>query len=433
MLQTPHWNTADWDKAKHKAEFQIQYSTLYVSWFLRWLIFGAITGIVCGLAGAAFHIGVDLATETRQSFNWLLFLLPFAGLLIVFSYHRAGLHHDPGTNLVLTSIQGQKHIPIRMAPLIFFGTILTHLCGGSSGRVGAALQIGGSIGEALGRTFRLHDSDIKIIIICGMSAVFATLFGTPVAAAVFTMEVISVGVIHYSAFVPSIISASIAYGITQHWDVTEAVFPTLLLPELSIFLMLKIILLAMVCGAVSILFCIVMHRSVELFTKLIPNDYIRVFSGGCAVIICTLLIGSDMYNGHGSDMLLLAMTGACPTFAFLIKIGFTALTLGTGFKGGEIAPALFVGATLGNVVAPILGIDPAIGAAVGMIALFCGVVNCPLAAIIFSVELFGSECLLLFCIACAVSYVFSGYYGLYSSQKIMYDKLHPQFINTHSH
>ena len=426
-------NTVDWKKTKDRAQFQVQYSTLYISWFLRWLIFGAITGTVCGLAGAAFHVGIDMATAARHSVHWLLFLLPFAGLLIVFAYHCAGLSHDPGTNLVLTSIQGQKHIPLKMAPLIFCGTILTHLCGGSSGRVGAALQIGGSIGEGLGHLFRLKDADIKIIIICGMSAVFATLFGTPVAAAVFTMEVISVGVIHYSAFVPSIVSASIAYGITQQWDVTEAVFPTLQVPELSVLLIVKIIILAMIGGAVSILFCVVMHRSVELFTKLIPNDYIRVFAGGCAVILCTLLAGTDIYNGHGSDMLLLAMTGSVPTFAFLIKIGFTALTLGTGFKGGEIAPALFVGAALGSTAAPVLGIDPAISAAICMIALFCGVVNCPLAAIIFSVELFGSECLLLFCIACAVSYVFSGYYGLYSSQKIMYDKLHPQFINTHSH
>lgn len=433
MSHMPDWHAPDWKTAKDKAQFQMRASGLYVSWFLRWLVYGSITGVVCGLAGALFHVGVDMATAARERVNWLLFLLPFAGLLIVFSYHRAGLRHDPGTNLVLKSIQGQKHIPIRMAPLIFCGTILTHLCGGSSGRVGAALQIGGSIGEGLGHVFRLRESDIKIIIICGMSAVFATLFGTPVAAAVFTMEVISVGVIHYSAFVPSIVSAAIAYGITQSWDVTEAVFPMLAAPEYSVFLILKIILLAMVCGAVSILFCVVMHRSVELFTRLIPNDYVRVFLGGCAVIVCTLLVGTDLYNGHGSDMLLLAMTGSVPTFAFLIKIGFTALTLGTGFKGGEIAPALFVGATLGSVVAPVLGISPAIGAAVGMIALFCGVVNCPLAAIIFSVELFGGDCLLLFCIACAVSYVFSGYYGLYSSQKIMYDKLHPQFINTHSH
>lgn len=427
-MSIPNWNTY-----KQKIKFQIQYSTLYISWFLRWLVFGTITGIVCGLVGATFHVGIDIATGLRQSYQWLLFLLPFAGLLIVFAYHRAGLPHDPGTNLVLSSIQGEKHIPLQMAPLIFFGTILTHLCGGSSGRVGAALQIGGSIGEGLGHLFRLKNTDIKIIIICGMSAVFATLFGTPVAATVFTMEVISIGVIHYSAFVPSIISASIAYGITKQWNVTEAAFPTLLAPEFTVTLILKIILLAMICGAVSILFCVSMHRSVAFFSHLFQNDYTRIFIGGCMIILCTLWIGTDTYNGHGSDMLLLAMTGQCPTFACLIKILFTAITLGTGFKGGEIAPALFVGATLGNVLAPLFQIEPALGAAIGMIALFCGVVNCPLAAIIFSVELFGSECLLLFCIACAVSYVFSGYYGLYNSQKIMYDKLHPQFINTHSH
>lgn len=419
--------------SKDKLKFQFQYSFLYVSWFLRWLLFGAVTGIICGLIGAAFHVGIDLVTDTRQNFNWLLFFLPFAGLLIVFIYHLAGIDHDPGTNLVLTSIHSQKHIPFQMAPLIFIGTLITHLCGGSSGRVGAALQIGGSIGEGLGRAFQLKDNDVKIIIICGMSAVFATLFGTPVAAAVFTMEVISVGIIHYSAFVPSIVSAAVAYGITQHWDVTEAVFPLLPATEFNIILIFKIILLAMLCGVVSIFFCIAVHSAVDFFKKYIPNDYLRIFIGGCLIIILTLISGTNIYNGHGSDMLVTAMLGGVPTFAFLLKILFTAVTLGTGFKGGEVAPALFVGATLGSTVAPLLGMEPMLGAAVGMISLFCGVVNCPLASIIFSIELFGSNCILLFCIACAVSYVFSGYYGLYSSQKIMYDKIHPQFINTHSH
>ena len=418
---------------KDKLKFQFQYSFLYVSWFLRWLLFGAVTGIICGLIGAAFHVGIDFVTDTRENFNWLLFLLPFAGLLIVFIYHLAGINHDPGTNLVLTSIHSQKHIPFQMAPLIFIGTLITHLCGGSSGRVGAALQIGGSIGEGLGRCFQLKDNDIKIIIICGMSAVFATLFGTPVAAAVFTMEVISVGIIHYSAFVPSIVSAAVAYGITQHWEVTEAVFPLLPAMEFNIILIFKIILLAMLCGVVSIFFCIAVHSAVDFFKKYIPNDYLRIFIGGCLIIVLTLISGTNIYNGHGSDMLVTAMLTTVPTFAFLIKILFTAVTLGTGFKGGEVAPALFVGATLGSTVAPLMGIDPMLGAAIGMISLFCGVVNCPLASIIFSIELFGSNCILLFCIACAVSYVFSGYYGLYSSQKIMYDKLHPQYINTHSH
>ncbi|MGM9526207.1 MAG: chloride channel protein, partial [Peptococcaceae bacterium] len=222
----------DWKTIKKKLYFQLNYSSLYVMWFLRWLVFGAITGIVCGLVGAAFHISIDWATATRQANDWLLFLLPFGGLLIVATYHLAGLPHDPGTNLVLTSIQSKTPIPIRMAPLIFFGSVITHLCGGSSGRVGAALQIGGSLGKALGHAFRLKNTDINIITICGMSAVFTTLFGTPIAAAVFSMEVITIGVIHYSAFVPALVSASIAYGITQKWQIPDTTYPTLLEPQL---------------------------------------------------------------------------------------------------------------------------------------------------------------------------------------------------------
>lgn len=424
---------SDWNIIKKKLHFQLNYSSLYVTWFLRWLIFGAITGVVCGLAGAAFLVSINWVTAARQANDWLIFLLPFAGLLIVFTYHRAGFRQDPGTNLVLASIQSKQHIPIRMAPLIFFGAVITHLCGGSAGREGAALQIGGSIGEALGRLFRLHDTDINIIVICGMSAVFASLFGTPIAATVFSMEVISVGVIHYSAFVPCIVSASIAYGIIQKLHIDASIFPQIYAPEFTVFLFIKIIFLAMLCGIVSMLFCISVHGAERLYKKYISNDYQRIFVGGCLVIVLTMLSGTRAYNGQGADMLQLAMTGTCPTFAFFLKILFTALTLGAGFKGGEIVPTLFVGATLGNVVAPLLGLDATLGAAIGMISLFCSVVNCPLASVLLSIELFGHSSALLFCIACAVSYVFSGYYGLYSSQKIMYDKLHPQYINTRSH
>ena len=428
MLQQPDWNTI-----KKKLRFQLNYSSLYVLWFLRWLVFGVITGVVCGLVGAAFRLSIDWVTATRQANDWLIFLLPFAGLLIVFTYHRAGLRQDPGTNLVLASIQSKKHIPARMAPQIFLGTIVTHLCGGSSGREGAALQIGGSLGEALGRLFRLKDTDINIIVICGMSAVFASLFGTPIAATVFSMEVISVGVIHYSAFVPCIVSAAISYGITQECGIGNAAYPQTFVPDFSVFLFLKVILLAMLCGVVSMLFCVVIHEAGHIYKKLLPNDYGRIFVGGCLVVALTMLAGTRAYNGQGADMIHQAMTGTCPTFAFLLKIIFTALTLGAGFKGGEIVPALFVGATLGNAAAPLLGLDPAFGASIGMIALFCSVVNCPLASVLLSVELFGHQSILLFCIACAVSYVFSGYFGLYSSQKIVYDKLHPQYINTRSH
>ncbi len=420
----------DRQQLQEKIRFQVQYSSLYALWFLRWLVFGAVTGAVCGLAGAALHVGIDLTTAVRQGHPWLLFLLPAAGLLIVGAYHAAGLREDPGTSLVLYSIQSKEPIPLKMAPLIFCGTLLTHLCGGSAGRVGAALQVGGSIGEALGGLFRLKDTDIHIIVICGMSAAFTAIFGTPIAAAVFSIEVISVGIVHYSALVPSAVSAAIAYAILQRGRISLPRFPQFEALELSAPLFLRVILLAILCGLVSILFCYALRRAVALYTKVLPNDYLRVFVGGLLVIALTLLSGSDAYNGYSAELLQLSMTGTCPTFAFLLKILFTAVTLGAGFKGGEIAPALVVGATLGNVAAPLLGLDPAFGAAIGMIALFCGVVNCPLAAVLFSVELFGHANALLFFVACAVSYVFSGYYGLYRSQKIVYDKLHPKYINT---
>lgn len=423
----------EWKPIQKKIRFQIQYSSLYVMWFVRWLLFGAITGVICGLTGIAFHVCIDWATATRHANEWLLYLLPFSGLLIVGSYHLAKLHHDPGTNLVLASIQAKGHIPTRMAPLIFISSVITHLFGGSSGREGAALQIGGSLGEALGRLFGLKNTDINIIVICGMSSVFAALFGTPVAAVVFSMEVISIGVIHYSAFVPSIVSASVAYRITQKLHISDNLYPIISAPEFSTFIFLKIVLLSILCGLVSILFCVSMHQSIRLYNKYIPNDYLRIFVGGCLVVLLTLLTDTRIYNGHGADIITLAVSGgSCPPFAFLLKILFTALTLGAGFKGGEIVPSLFVGATLGNAIAPWLELDPAFGSAIAMIALFCGVVNCPIAAILFGVELFGSDCILLFCIACAVSYVFSGYYGLYTSQKILYDKLHPRYINTRS-
>jgi H+/Cl- antiporter ClcA len=413
----------DWKAIKRKIQFQVQYSTLYVTWFLRWLVFGAITGVICGLVGVAFHVCINLVTETRLANDWLLWFLPVSGLFIVGMYHIMGLDHDPGTNLVLSSIQAKGHIPVQLAPLIFIGSVITHLFGGSSGREGAALQIGGSLGEALGRLFGLKDTDINIIVICGMSAVFAALFGTPIAAVVFSMEVITIGVIHYSAFVPSIVSAAVAYGIAQKLQVTDALYPALASPELSVFIFLKVIVLAIVCGLVSILFCVAMHQSMHLYRKYIPNDYIRIFTGGCIVVALTLLMDTRMYNGHGADIIMLAVTGGdCPTFAFLLKILFTALTLGAGFKGGEIVPTFCIGATFGCAFGGLLGLDPGICAALALVGLFCCATNSPWASIVLSVEMFGASNLHLFALVCVICFVLSGKTGLYASQIIQFSK-----------
>lgn len=405
----------------------------YVLNILKWLILGAVTGVICGYVGTLFYKAVQFATNLRLSYSWLLFLLPVAGVIIVFSYHICGIERDKGTNLILDSIHSDEKVPFKMAPLIFLSTALTHLCGGSSGREGAALQIGGSIGAFLGNVFHLDDKDIRIITMCGMSAVFSALFGTPITATIFSIEVVSVGILHYSAFMPCIVASTVSYAITKGFGISETMFPLVHIPTLSIHSCFQVIVLAIICGIISILFCSTMHHAAHIYRKWIKNDYLRIITGSVLVIALTLLIGTRDYNGAGMNVILNAFTGQSRPEAFLLKILFTAITLGAGFKGGEIVPTIFIGATLGNVVAPLLGLPSDFGAAIGVISLFCSVVNCPIAAIMLSLEVFGTDNILLFCIACGISYVFSGYYGLYSSQKIVYSKLHPNFLNRTTH
>lgn len=399
---------------------------IYLVTLLKWLLFSGITGGICGLVGVAFHTLVELATETRTEHGWLIWLLPFAGLVIIFLYHKAGMAHDRGTNLVIDSVRAGDKAPIVMAPLIFIATVLTHLFGGSSGREGAALQIGGSIGAGLGKLIPLDEKDRQIIIQSGMSAVFATIFGTPLTASVFAMEVITVGKLHYAAFVPCLLSAVIGYSIACLFGIEPVSFKVPFIPELSPASILQTILLAALFALVSILFCIAMHTAGKLYKKYLPNQYIRVFVGGCLVILLTLIVGCRDYNGAGMDIVAAAIGGEAKPEAFLLKILFTAVTLGAGFKGGEIVPSFFIGSTFGCAIAPLIGMDPAFGAALGLISVFCGVVNCPIASLILSIELFGSEGMLFYGVACSISYMLSGYYSLYSSQKFVYSKL-----NTH--
>lgn len=420
------------NEVKEKLEYNFNRSKEYVMYFIRWMFRAAIVGLLCGLVGAVFHRSLEYVAELRLEHTWLLYFLPLAGVLIVFCYRVCGVKDDRGTNMVLDSIQSTPNMSFRTAPLIFIGTLLTHVCGGSSGREGAALQIGGSLGATVGRIFSLSEKDRKILVMCGMSATFTAMFGTPITATIFSMEVISVGIIYYSAFVPCIISSTIALGITALFQVEPTKFVLKNIPEISPTICIQVIGLAIVVAIVSILFCSMMHHASHAYKKLFHNQYKRIIVGGCLIFLATLLVGNRDYNGPGMEMVERALTSDVPKIAFLLKIVFTALTLGAGFKGGEIVPSLFIGATLGNVIAPLLGLDPNFAAAIGMIAFFCSVVNCPIASIMLGLELFGAADVLLFCIACGVSYVFSGYYGLYSSQKIMYSKLQAEYINRKS-
>ena len=397
--------------------------------FVKWIIIAAVVGAVVGIVGVFFHICVEKATEIRVEMPWLIWLLPIGGTAIVFLYKKTGMEKDRGTNLVLDAVRSNEPLNIKTAPLIFVSTVITHLFGGSSGREGAALQIGGSIASYVGTHIKLDEKDQRIITMCGMAAGFSALFGTPVAAVVFAMEVVSVGVMYYSAIVPCIIASAVGAYIASVFDIAPTSFSIIgSIPTIELLTIFKVIVLAVLCAAVSMLFCLTLKKTHKLYDK-IPNKTVAAIVGGLAVAILTFIIGTTDYNGAGMDVIGRAVAGEAEYEAFILKIIFTALTLGAGFKGGEIVPTLFVGATFGNVAGKLLGLGGSFGAGLGMAALFCGVTNCPLTSLILSIELFGTEGLIYYAVACAVSYKLSGYYGLYSAQKIVYSKHRPEFID----
>lgn len=397
--------------------------------FVKWIIIAAVVGAFVGIVGVFFHICVEKATEIRVEMPWLIWLLPIGGAAVVFLYKKTGMEKDRGTNLVLDAVRSNEPLNIKTAPLIFVSTVITHLFGGSSGREGAALQIGGSIASYVGTHIKLDEKDQRIITMCGMAAGFSALFGTPVAAVVFAMEVVSVGVMYYSAIVPCIIASAVGAYIASLFDIAPTSFSVIgSIPTIELLTIFKVIVLAVLCAAVSMLFCLTLKKTHKLYDK-IPNKTVAAIVGGLAVAILTFIIGTTDYNGAGMDVIGRAVAGEAEYEAFILKIIFTALTLGAGFKGGEIVPTLFVGATFGNVAGKLLGLGGSFGAGLGIAALFCGVTNCPLTSLILSIELFGTEGLIYYAVACAVSYKLSGYYGLYSAQKIVYSKHRPEFID----
>ena len=401
---------------------------IYARHLVKWMVSSAVIGLLCGGIGTAFHVGVEMVTEFRGIHSWLLWLLPVIGLAIAALYRF--LHTEgKGTDHILEEVQRGEGLPFLLLPSIFLSTILTHLGGGSAGREGAALQMGGTIGYHTGRLLRLDDEDIRVTTMIGMAAFFSALFGTPLAAAVFTLEVISVGAIFHMALLPCLTAALIAYGISLLLGVAPTRF-LVTAPALEPVMMVRVVLLAALCALVSVLFCSVMHTAHHLFKKGFPNPFLRVFAGGVMIILLTFLAQSGDYNGAGMAVITRAIEEgrAFPT-AFLWKMLFTAITLAAGYKGGEVVPSFFVGATFGCIVGPLLGIPAGFSAAVGLIGVFCGAVNSPLASIFLSIELFGAEGLLYFSMACALSFVLSGYSGLYSSQRILYSKLKAHFID----
>lgn len=410
-----------WEKLKHM--------NLYSRVLIKWIAVGTVIGAIGGVIGSLFHIGVNYATALRQENPWILYLLPVGGLAIAGIYKLCRLE-GKGTNAVIESVHFGKDVPVLLVPAIFVSTVITHLCGGSAGREGAALQIGGGIGYHLGHAMFLGEKDLPLATLCGMAGVFAALFGTPLAATVFALEVISVGVLYYAGLVPCITASMMGYLVSRVMGVEPTRF-TVVMPEVNAWTMVLVAVLAILCAVVSILFCDALHWAEHFGSKFLRNTFLRAAVGGGIIIGLTFLFGTD-YNGAGMDIVELATAGQAKTWAWLLKMAFTAITIGCGFKGGEVVPSFFIGATFGCAAAGFLSLPAGFGAAIGLIAVFCGAVNCPIASVILSVELFGAEGMLYFAMACAISYLVSGYRGLYSSQTILYSKLRAEFINVHT-
>lgn len=395
---------------------------LHFRLLLRWVVFGALLGVIMGLVGAAFVHCIHAGTAFRESHPWVLLTLPVGGLLIVWLYRITRNHNDKGTNMVIASIRSEAELPMQMAPLIFISTIITHTCGGSAGREGAALQLGGSIGSMLGKGFKLRERDRRILILAGMSAAFSAIFRTPIAAAIFAMEVGCIGAMHYAALVPCAVASLTASFTAEQLGLPLSHYNVAEIPELTAGAGLKIVLLGVLCAGVSIAFCTLLHKTEHLLEKKFPNPYLRILTAAFLLLGLGLVFRTTDFFGIGETAIHGAIAGETVWYAFLVKMLFTAVTIGGGFKGGEIVPSFFIGATFGCLFGQIAGLSPSLCAAAGMMALFCGVTNCPLATLFISAELFGMECVPFCLLVIAVSYLLSGYYGLYSEQKFMYSK-----------
>ncbi len=419
--------------ANDRESFASSFAKSYISnikYFIKWTLIALLTGIGVGAVGSAFALSVSAAGVFWHTCKWALFLLPVTGLIIVLIYRLAGAYNPRGTNLVISSISSGEEIDIKMAPLIFISTVLTHIGGGSAGREGAALQLGGSLGNFISKLVKLDSKDRNVAVMCGMSACFAAVFGTPLTAAIFCMEFISIGIMYHAALIPCIFAAYTAAAISHHAGVIHEVFPVNTVAPFDIRNAFTAVVMGMLCAVVSVVFCTMLHKSEEMYKKYFKNAYVRVLVAAFIFIILTLIVKTDDYRGGGFLLVEKCMEGGVGVEAFLFKMIFTALLLGGGFKGGEIVPTFTVGAAFGCICSMFLGISPNLGTACGMAACFAGVTNCPISSIFMSIELFGTEGLAYYAVAIAVCFTLSGYYGLYSAQRFPYSKTKAIYINS---
>lgn len=385
---------------------------------LRWLCLSLILGSLVGAASAAFLNLLHLATDYRESHLWIIYFLPLAGLLIGLSYHYYGKEAVKGNNLLIEELQSPKKIiPLIMAPLVLIGTIVTHLFGGSAGREGTAVQVGGAIADQFTKILKLKPRDRKIILICGISAGFASVFGTPLAGAVFGLEVFVIGSLMYTAILPSFISAMVAHYVCLQLGAQHTQYFVPDVPPINLINAGYCLVVGILFGLAARSFSVLNHQLSAIFKK-IKYPPFRPVVGGIIFIAIIVVFGAYRFLGLGVPEISAAFTTQEAYYTFAVKIALTALTLSAGFKGGEVTPLFFIGATLGSFLSVFVPLPVGLLAAMGFVAVFSGAANTPLACIFMGIELFGAPTGIYIALACVMAYIFSGHSGIYESQRI---------------
>ncbi len=388
-------------------------------YLLRWAPLALAAGVLAGSASALLLWSLNVATDIRESHRWLIALLPLAGLAVGCMYLYLGTAVERGNNLILDEVHSpQRTIPVRMTPLILIGTFLTHLFGGSAGREGTAIQTGASLADQLAKPFRLSPAERRILLMCGISAGFASVFGTPLAGAVFGLEVLSIGSVSYAALGPCLVAAFAGDLTTRAWGILHTAYQVTGTPPISVRGLLLAAVAGVVFGLVAMAFAQTVHGLSAWLRARIAWAPLRPFAGGVVVAAAVFVLGTTKYIGLGIPGIVAAFHGPQPAYDWLAKFLFTVVTLGAGFKGGEVTPLFFIGATLGNALSYVLPLPPSLLAGMGFVAVFAGAANTPVASTFMAMELFGSEVGAYAAVACIFSYLFSGHSGIYRSQQI---------------
>ncbi|MGO4820853.1 MULTISPECIES: voltage-gated chloride channel family protein [unclassified Flavobacterium] len=392
---------------------------------LKWIFICALIGVLSGSASALLLVALQWASQYRENHDWIIWLLPLGGLCIGLGYYYYGNSVVKGNNLLLEEYdRPNKIIPLKMAPFVLLGTIITHLFGGSAGREGTAVQMGGALADQLTTLFKLSATDRKTIIILGISAGFASVFGTPLAGALFAIEVLYFSKVSFTSIPLSFITAYFAYFTVELWQVKHTHYFIPIVPELNFQLFLWIIPVSILFGIAAMLFSRSTHYWGTLFSKTIKYPPFRPFIGGLIFAVTIYIIGTNKYLGLGVPVIVESFSKPSEYYDFLLKILFTGFTLGAGFKGGEVTPLFFIGATLGSTLSLFIPLPIALLAGMGFVAVFSGATHTPIACTVMGIELFGIDSGLYIAIACFIAYLASGSIGIYHSQIVKGPKYH---------